>query len=71
MRKQLAKKLSLFFAGIVLLTSIILTSISFVSYKFIQQKVEGILYDNTLESYKAEIKSEVQSAVSLVDSYYE
>lgn len=71
MRKQLAKKLSLFFAGIVLLTSIILTSISFVSYKFIQQKVEGILYDNTLESYKAEIKSEVQSAVSLVDNYYE
>lgn len=71
MRKQLAKKLSLFFAGIVLLTSIILTSISFMSYKFIQQKVEGILYDNTLESYKAEIKSEVQSAISLVDSYYE
>lgn len=71
MKKQLATKLSLFFAGIVLFTSIVLTSISFASYRFIQQKTEEILYDNTLDAYKTEIKSEVQSAVSLVDSYYE
>ena len=70
MKKKLAYKLSLIFAGIVLLTSIVLSAIAIASYRFIESRTEDILYNNTLEAYKTQIKSEVQSAVSLVDNYY-
>lgn len=69
--KSLAKKLSLFFAGVVLLTCIILIGTTMVLFQQIETKMENVLYDNTLESYKTEVKSEVQSAVSVVSYYYE
>lgn len=34
-------------------------------------RTENILYNTTLTNYKTEIKSEVQSALSIVDSYYD
>lgn len=69
--KSLAKKLSLFFAGVVLLTCIILIGTTMVLFQQIETKMESVLYDNTLESYKTEVKSEVQSAVSVVSYYYD
>ena len=69
--KSLAKKLSLFFAGVVLLTCIILIGTTMVLFQQIETKMEDVLYDNTLESYKTEVKSEVQSAVSVVSYYYD
>ena len=69
--KSLAQKLSLFFAGVVLLTCIILIGTTMVLFQQIETKMENVLYDNTLESYKTEVKSEVQSAVSVVSYYYD
>lgn len=69
--KSLAKKLSLFFAGVVLFTCIILIGTTIVLFQQIEAKMENVLYDNTLESYKTEVKSEVQSAVSVVSYYYD
>lgn len=36
-----------------------------------ESRVESILYDTTLESYKTEIKSEIQSALTTVQHYYD
>ena len=64
--KSLAQKLSLFFAGVVLLTCIILIGATMALFQQIETKMENVLYNNTLESYKTEVQSEVQSAVSVV-----
>ena len=69
--KSLARKLSLFFAGVVLLTCIILIGSTMFLFQKIETKMEEVLYENTLESYKTEVKSEVQSAVSIVAYYYD
>ena len=69
--KSLARKLSLFFAGVVLLTCIILIGSTIFLFQEIETKMEAVLYENTLESYKTEVKSEVQSAVSVVSYYYD
>ncbi len=69
--KSLAQKLSLFFAGVVLLTCIILIGATMALFQQIETKMENVLYNNTLESYKTEVQSEVQSAVSVVSYYYD
>ncbi len=69
--KSLAQKLSLLFAGVVLLTCVILIGTTMILFRQIEPKMENVLYENTLDSYKTEVKSEVQSAVSVVSYYYE
>lgn len=69
--KSLAQKLSLLFAGVVLLTCSILIGTTMILFRQIEPKMENVLYENTLDSYKTEVKSEVQSAVSVVSYYYE
>ena len=69
--KSLANKLSLMFAGIVLVVCLILTGTSTWIFNNVENTMEEILYDNTLNSYKSEIKSEVQSAITLVNYYYD
>lgn len=69
--KSLAQKLSLLFAGVVLLTCVILIGTTMILFRQIEPKMEDVLYENTLDSYKTEVKSEVQSAVSVVSYYYE
>lgn len=49
----------------------VLIGLSGASYRNTNKTTKEILYDNTLESYKSEIKSEVQSAISIVDTCYE
>lgn len=70
MKKSLAKKLSLFFSGVVFVTCLILVGITVLIFSNIRGKMEDVLYENTLESYKTEVKSEVQSAISSVEYYY-
>lgn len=69
--KSLAKKLSLIFSGVVLVTSIVLTTLSALGLNALKDKVEEILYTTTLESYKTEVKSEVQGAVTIIDHFYQ
>lgn len=71
MKKSLAKKISLAISMIVLITSMILIGISALSLNEMESRVESILYDTTLESYKTEIKSEIQSALTIVQHYYD
>lgn len=49
----------------------VLIGLSGASYRNTNKTTKEILYDNTLESYKSEIKSEVQSAISIVNTCYE
>lgn len=56
---------------VVLITSMILIGISALSLNEMESRVESILYDTTLESYKTEIKSEIQSALTIVQHYYD
>lgn len=69
--KSLAKKLSLLFSGIVLLTCILLIGVTMGLFHKQENKMQNVLYENTLESYKTEVKSEVQSALSIVTYYYD
>lgn len=55
----------------VLIVCGILIGLSGASYHNTSKTTKEILYDNTLESYKSEIKSEVQSAISIVETCYE
>lgn len=71
MKKSLAKKISLAISMVVLITSTILIGISALSLNEMESRVKSILYDTTLESYKTEIKSEIQSALTIVQHYYD
>lgn len=69
--KSLAKKLSLIFVGIVLVTCIVLITFTGLSFNRLERTSEEILYETTLNGYKTEIKSEVQGAVSVVRGFYD
>ena len=55
----------------VLIVCGVLIGLSGASYHNTNKTAKEILYDNTLDSYKSEIKSEVQGAISIVDTCYE
>ena len=67
--KSLATKLSLAMGGVVLLTCFLLVG----TWVFgnVKGTMKDIIYTNTLDSYKSEIKSEVQGAISIVQDYYD
>lgn len=69
--KSLAKKLSLIFVGIVLVTCIVLITFAGLAFNRLERTSEEILYETTLNGYKTEIKSEVQGAVSVVRGFYD
>lgn len=52
MKKSLANKLSLFFSGVVFVTCLILVGITVLIFGNIRERMENVLYENTLESYK-------------------
>ena len=56
MKKSLAKKISLAISMVVLITSMILIGISALSLNEMESRVESILYDTTLESYKCSVQ---------------
>jgi methyl-accepting chemotaxis protein len=69
--KGLIFKILGYIAAEVLIVCGILIGLSGASYHYTNITTKEILYNNTLDSYKAEIKSEVQSAISIVNTYYE
>lgn len=69
--KGLIFKILGYIAVEVLVVCGILIGLSGASYHYTNITTKEILYNNTLDSYKAEIKSEVQSAIGIVNTYYE
>lgn len=69
--KGLMFKILGYIAAEVLVVCGILIGLSSASYHYTNITTKEILYNNTLDSYKAEIKSEVQSAISIVNTCYE
>lgn len=71
MNKSLATKLSLAMGGVVLVTCILLVGTCSWVFSSVKTTMKEITYDTTMESYKSEIKSQVQSATSILNYYYE
>lgn len=69
--KSLATKLSLAMGGVVLVTCILLVGTCSWVFSSVKTTMKEITYDTTMESYKSEIKSQVQSATSIFNYYYE
>lgn len=69
-KNSLAVKLTVALIAIITITCAVFDFTIAWSFKYAQKTVKEILYENTLESYKTEIKSEVQSAVSIAEYYY-
>lgn len=55
----------------VLVVCTVLIGLAGASYHNTNKTTKEILYNNTLDSYKSEIKSEVQSAISIINTCYE
>ena len=55
----------------VLFVCVVLIGLSGLSYHNTNKTTKDILYETTLESYKSEIKSEVQSAISIISTCYD
>lgn len=68
--KSLAKKLSLIFASVVLAACIILITLSALGFDALKTKTGEILYTTTEDAYKTEAKGEVQSAITIVQHFY-
>ncbi len=69
--KGLARKLTTAVVGAIVLLSAGLVIIAAVVFTDIKSTMKEVLYDVTLDSYKSVISSEVQSAISITENYYE
>lgn len=69
--KGLARKLTTAVIGAIVLLSAGLVIIAAVVFTDIKATMKEVLYDVTLDSYKSVISSEVQSAISITENYYE
>lgn len=69
--KGLARKLTTAVVGAIVLLSAGLVIIAAVVFTDIKATMKDVLYDVTLDSYKSVISSEVQSAISITENYYE
>ena len=67
----LARKLTLGVVGAIALLSAGLVIIAALVFTNIKSTMKDVLYDVTLDSYKSVISSEVQSAISITQNYYE
>ena len=69
--KGLARKRTTAVVGAIVLLSAGLVIIAAVVFTDIKATMKEVLYDVTLDSYKSVISSEVQSAISITENYYE
>lgn len=67
----MARKLTTAVVGAIVLLSAGLVIIAAVVFTDIKATMKEVLYDVTLDSYKSVISSEVQSAISITENYYE
>ena len=71
MKKSLSLKLSSIFSAIVLVTCVILVGTCGVIFKLTESTIKDIRYDDILDGYKTEVKSQVQSGLTIVQYYYD
>lgn len=71
MKKSLSIKLSAIFTGIVLATCLILVGTCAWIFNFTAKTIKNIRYDDILNGYKTEVKSQVQSGLTIVQYYYD
>lgn len=71
MRKSLSLKITVIFSSIVLITCLVLLGTSVWINTDIEGTVKEIRHDDILGGYKTEVKSEVQSALAIVQYYYD
>ena len=69
--KGLMLKILCYIFAEVLFVCVVLIGLSGLSYYNTNKTTKDILYETTLESYKSEIKSEVQSAISIISTCYD
>ena len=69
--KGLARKLTTAVVGAIVLLSAGLVIIAAVVFTDIKSTMKEVLYDVTLDSHESVISSEVQSAISITENYYE
>ena len=69
--KGLARKLTTAVVGAIVMLSAGLVIIAAVVFTDIKATMKEVLYDVTLDSYKSVISSEVQSAISITENFYE
>lgn len=55
----------------ILIICTILIGLAGISYRFTSKTTKEILYSSTLDSYKTEIKSEIQGAISVINTCYD
>ena len=71
MRKSLSLKITVIFSSIVPITCLVLLGTSVWINTDIEGTVKEIRYDDILDGYKTEVKSEIQSALAIVQYYYD
>ncbi len=70
-KHSLARKLTIAFTAVVILTCVILGGTTTIIFSSVNQTVEGIRYEDILDGYKLNVKSQVQTALTLVQYYYD
>lgn len=70
MRNSLNRKLTFIFSGIVLVACLLLLGTCSWIFRSVESTVKNIRYDDILSGYKAEVKAEVETALSIVQHYY-
>ena len=71
MKKSLSLKLSVCFSSVVLVTCLILVGTCTWIFQKAESAIQDIRYEDILDGYKLNVKSQVQSALTLVDYYYQ
>lgn len=71
MKKSLSFRLSAIFSGIVLVTCLILVGTCGMIFSQTEKTIKDIRYDDILDGYKTEVKSQVQSGLTIVQYYYD
>lgn len=71
MKKSLSFKLSLCFSCVVFVTCQILVGTCMRMNKKAEAAIQDIRYEDILDGYKLNVKSQIQSALTLVDYYYQ
>lgn len=68
--KGLILKICAYIVAEILFICLILLGLTGITFKNVHNTTKEILYKNTLDSYKSEIKSEVQSIISVINMCY-
>lgn len=71
MKKSLSLKLSVCFSSVVLVTCLIQVGTCTWMFKKAEASIQEIRYEDILDGYKLNVKSQVQSALTLIDYYYQ